>query len=77
MVHIKRSDHMGETEKAAQGSFPAVSSFSPESAASSGKADAPCHGLANSSAEGVFLPCLWLLLFSACELACCFLSGIP
>lgn len=41
MVHIKRSDHMGETEKAAQGSFPAVSSFSPESAALSGKADAP------------------------------------
>lgn len=41
VVHLKRSDHMGETEKAAQGSFPAVSSFSPESAASSGKADAP------------------------------------
>lgn len=37
MVHIKRSDYMQETEKAAQGSFLAVSSFSTESAASSSK----------------------------------------
>lgn len=41
MVHLKRSDHMGETENAKQGSFPAVSSFSPESAAWSGKVGAP------------------------------------
>lgn len=41
MVHIKRFDHMEETEEPAQGSFPAVSSFSTKSAASSGKAGAP------------------------------------
>lgn len=46
MVHIKRSDHMEETEETAQGSFPVVSSFSAESTALSGKAGAPCQGLA-------------------------------
>lgn len=37
MVHIKRFDHMEETKETAQGSFPAVSSFSAEFAASHGK----------------------------------------